>query len=142
MVQALPSVQELGQEDFGSQVSPSSTTPLSQVGEQSRSVLALHPAGQQRSPATQVVMAVWLQTTLQVALLPVIWSTVQESPSSQLGQVDGGSQVSPASTTPLPQVTAPPLPPVPGTPPVCGAPPVAAPPEPDSPPVARVPPPP
>jgi hypothetical protein len=72
MVQTLPSSQEVGQEDFGSQVSPFSTTPLPQVGEQSESVFAVHPAGQQPSPATQVVMAVWLQATLQLALLPVI----------------------------------------------------------------------
>jgi hypothetical protein len=71
-MQALPSLQEVGQEDFGSQVSPFSTTPLPQVGEQSESVLALHPAGQQPSRETQEVMAVWLQATLQLALLPVI----------------------------------------------------------------------
>ena len=72
MMQALPSLHEVGQEDFGSQVSPGSTTPLPQVGEQSGSVLALHPAGQQPSPVTQVVTEVWLQVTLQLALLPVI----------------------------------------------------------------------
>jgi hypothetical protein len=33
---------------------------------------AVHPAGQQPSPATQAVMEVWLQVTLQLALLPVI----------------------------------------------------------------------
>jgi hypothetical protein len=44
---------------------------LPQVGEQSESVLALHPAGQQPSPEVQVVMDVWLQATLQFALLPV-----------------------------------------------------------------------
>ena len=71
-MQALPSLQEVGQEDGGSQVSPPSTTVLPQVGEQSESVLALHPAGQQPSPATQVVMMMWLQATLQLALLPVI----------------------------------------------------------------------
>jgi len=68
----LPSVQEVGHEEAGSQVSPPSTTPLPQLGEQSESALALHPAGQQPSPATQVVMEVWLQATLQLALLPVI----------------------------------------------------------------------
>jgi hypothetical protein len=72
MVQALPSLQEVGQDDGKSQVSPFSTTPLPQVGEQSESLLALHPAGQQPSPATQVVMEVWLQATLQLALLPVM----------------------------------------------------------------------
>ena len=68
----MPSSQVVGQVDFGSQVSPFSTTPLPHAGEQSESVLALHPAGQQPSPPTQVVMAVWLQATLQLALLPVI----------------------------------------------------------------------
>ena len=58
MVQALPSLQVVGQVDPGSQVSPGSTTPLPQLGEQSESVFALHPAGQQPSPATQVVMVV------------------------------------------------------------------------------------
>ena len=72
MMQALPSLHEVGQDDAGSQVSPGSTTLLPQVGEQSESVFAVHPAGQQPSPATQVVMEVWLQVTLQLALLPVI----------------------------------------------------------------------
>ena len=58
----------------------------------------------------------------------------------EVGQEDGGSQVSPGSTTPLPHVIVPPLPPDPGTPPVCGVPPVARPPVLDSPPVAGEPP--
>jgi hypothetical protein len=45
---------------------------LPQVGEQSESVFALHPAGQQPSPEIQVIIAVWLQVTSQLALLPVI----------------------------------------------------------------------
>ena len=101
----MPSSQVVGHDDFGSQVSPFSTTPLPHEGEQSESVLALHPAGQQPSPEAQVVMAVWLQATLQLALLPVMRSMVQALPSSQeVGQEDFGSQVSPFSTTPLPQV--------------------------------------
>ena len=71
-MQAFLSSQEVGQEDFGSQVSPLSTTPLPHFGAQSESLLALHPAGQQPSPATQVVMAVWVHATLQLALLPVM----------------------------------------------------------------------
>ena len=103
MVQALPSSQVVGQVDFGSQVSPPSTTPLPQVTEQSESLLALHPVGQQPSPPIQAVMAVWVQATLQVALPPVIWSVVQALLSLQeVGQEDFGSQVSPFSTTPLP----------------------------------------
>jgi hypothetical protein len=99
------SLHEVGQEDFGSQVSPFSTTPFPQVGGQSESLLALHPVGQQPSPETQVVMAVWVQATLQVALLPVIWSVVQAMLSLQeVGQEDFGSQVSPFSTTPLPHL--------------------------------------
>jgi hypothetical protein len=72
MVQALPSSQDVGQDEAGSQVSPFSTTPLPQLGEQSESVLAVHPAGQQPSPEIQAVRLVWLQATLQLALLPVI----------------------------------------------------------------------
>ena len=71
-MQALPSVHEVGQAEAGSQVSPTSTTSLPQLGEQSESLMALHPAGQQPSPATQAVMEVWLQVTLQLAPLPVI----------------------------------------------------------------------
>jgi hypothetical protein len=75
-VQASPSLQEtrVGQELGGSQVSPDSTTPLPQVGGQSESalvVLVLHPVGQQPSPALQAVMAVWVQSAVQLALLPV-----------------------------------------------------------------------
>ena len=103
VVQALLSLQEVGQEDFGSQVSPFSTTPLPHFGVQSESLLALHPVGQQPSPPIQAVMAVWVQATLQVALPPVIWSVVQALLSLQeVGQEDFGSQVSPFSTTPLP----------------------------------------
>ena len=72
MVQGSLSSQLVGQEAGGSQVSPFSTAPLPQVGEQSESVLALHASGQQPSPATQVAMEVWLQATLQFVLLPVI----------------------------------------------------------------------
>jgi len=50
-------------------------------------------------------MVVRLQSKLQVAALPVGVSIVQGSPSSQLvGQLEGGSQVSPGSTTPSPQL--------------------------------------
>ena len=67
---------------------------------------ASQPGGQQPSPPTQAVIAEWLHTALQVAGLPVIVSIVQELPSLQFcGQLAGGSQVSPASTTPLPQLT-------------------------------------
>jgi hypothetical protein len=89
--------------EFGSQVSPVSTTPLPQTGLQSESLVALHPAGQQPSAPIQAVMATWVQATLQVSLPPVIWSVVQALLSLQeVGHEDFGSQVSPLSTTPLP----------------------------------------
>jgi hypothetical protein len=137
-VHALPSSHAAGQDVAGSQVSPESTAPLPQVAEQSESLPELHAAGQQPSPPVQAVMAVALHATLQVWALPVVWSSVQALPSSQTaGQDVAGSQVSPDSTIPLPQVTpeAPPVPelaPVPTTPP----PPVPTPPVPgDAPPV-------
>ena len=105
VVQGLWSSQEVGQEDGGSQVSPVSTTPLPQTDEQSESLFALHTLGQQPSPETQAVMVVWLQVTLQLVRLPVLASVVQAMSSSQeVGQEDGGSQVSPDSITLLPQV--------------------------------------
>ena len=104
-MQALPSSQLAGQEAGGSQVSPLSTTLLPQLAEQSVSVVGSQPAGQQPSPGVQVAMAAKSHTTLQVSALPNIWSAVQALPSSQLaGQEAAGSQVSPESTTPLPQV--------------------------------------
>ncbi len=71
MVQALPSLQLLGHVDTGSQLSPSSVTPLPQLGEQSESMLALHPTGQQPSSEAQAAMSVWLQAALQFSALPV-----------------------------------------------------------------------
>ena len=44
-------LQDVGQLDGGSQVSPSSTTPFPQIGAQSRSVRKEQPTGQQPSPA-------------------------------------------------------------------------------------------
>jgi hypothetical protein len=104
-VHAFPSSQLEGQEAAGSHVSPPSTTPLPQLAEQSESLAELHPTGQQPSPEVQTLMDPWLQDTLQFWALPVIWSRVQALPSSQLeGQEAAGSQVSPPSTTPLPQL--------------------------------------
>jgi len=67
LVQAIESSQEVGQDPAPdviplSQVSPDSTTPLPQTGLQSESVFALHPAGQQPSAATHVVMGVPAQS--------------------------------------------------------------------------------
>ncbi len=106
MVQALPSSQLVGQEPGGSQVSPGSTSELLQVPVQSRSLFASQPPGQQPSPLVHCVM-IWLEhATLQFIALPVSASIVQALPSSQLvWQDSGGSQVSPASSVPFPQVT-------------------------------------
>jgi hypothetical protein len=66
--------------------------------------------GQQASPVVpeQVVIGVWRQTASQRAGLPVRRSEVQGSPSSAqvVGQVAGGSQVSPAPIFPSPQTGA------------------------------------
>jgi hypothetical protein len=131
-VHATPSSQLAGHEAGGSQVSPLSTTLLPQLAEQSMSVVKLQPAGQQPSPELQMTMALKLQATLQVAALPVCWFVVQALLSSHdAGHVPDGSQVSPVSTTPLPQLAVPvppvalvapadpPLPPVVGVAAVC-----------------------
>jgi hypothetical protein len=71
---------------------------------QSASV-ALQPLGQQPSPEVHAVMAVLLQATLQFSALPVSRSSVHAMRSSQLaGHEAGGSQVSPLSSEPLPQL--------------------------------------
>ena len=54
----------------------------------------------------QVTICVLVQATLQLTALPVMMSVVQGLPSAQVvGQVAGGSQVSPKSRWPFPQVT-------------------------------------
>src|SRR5262245_33609864 len=84
-----------------------STTPLPQTSLQSTSVLKLQPDGQQPSlEKEQVVIALCAHCAVQVLALPTSRSVVQALPSLQLasvGQLDGGSQVSPTSTTPFPQ---------------------------------------
>src|SRR5262249_10599874 len=100
-VQALPSLQDLGQ--FPSHFSLPSTTPLPQVGEQSLSFVALHPGAQQPSPLLHCVMTLWLQLALHCAADPAMTSTVQALPSShELGQFP--SHFSLPSTVPLPQL--------------------------------------
>src|ERR1700690_1497114 len=92
-----------------SQVSPGSTFPSPQVGEQSESVAWVAPAGQQPSFGLTTVISSCAQTAVQSAPLRV--SRVQATPSSQLagGQEPGsaggvaGRQVSPGSTRPLPE---------------------------------------
>jgi len=76
--------------------------PLPQEAEQSESLLALQPGGQQPSRPTQVVIFELLQAALQLAALPKSVSMVQAFPSLHVeGQLL--SQVSPDSTMPLPQ---------------------------------------
>jgi hypothetical protein len=76
---------------------------------QSESLLLLQPAGQQPSPEVQFVILAWVHAAVQVAAEPVSESTVQAFPSSQLvahapaPEAIPLSQVSPDSTTPLPQ---------------------------------------
>src|SRR5262249_21256791 len=90
-----------------SQCSPASTTPLPHTATQSASLLAVQPCGQQPSLVKeQRVTGTCAHCAVQVCALPTKLSVVHASPSLQLaavGQDDGGSQVSPVSTTPLPQ---------------------------------------
>jgi hypothetical protein len=71
-VQAFPSLHEVGHDEGGSQVSPTSTTALPQLGEQSLSLLALHPGAQQPSPEVHWLMGEKLQAAEQLTALPVI----------------------------------------------------------------------
>jgi len=70
--------------------------------QQSASVPGVHPVGQQRSAfgPEQAVIGRWRQVALQVSADPVSCSVVHGSPSSAhlVGQLLGGSHVSPAPT--------------------------------------------
>jgi hypothetical protein len=73
---------------------------------QSLSVETSQASGQQPSSSVHKVIGAEVQVASQVSALPARVSVVQESLSSQLvGQSDGGSQVSPGSRIPLPQVS-------------------------------------
>src|SRR5439155_21811148 len=102
------SIADAGRRAGGSQVSPASTTLLPQVGEQSPSMLALQPGAQQPSPLVHTMIGVCWQAAVQLLALPPKVSTVQGLPSLQAvmscGHEAGGSQVSPDSSTLLPQV--------------------------------------
>jgi len=101
VVQATLSLHEVGQ--FPSQVSDGSTMPLPHVEEQSLSFAAVHPLGQHPSPLAHAVRGVLVHWKEHASTVPVEPSVVQAFPSSQeVGQLP--SQVSPASTVPLPQV--------------------------------------
>jgi hypothetical protein len=108
VVQALPSSQLVTQPVLGSQVSPGSSTPLSQMAGQSVSVNASPPGGQQPSPSKGAVMSPCVHSVRQAEPLSV--SVVHASASSQLvGQAPAlppampVSQSSTAFTTPSPQ---------------------------------------
>lgn len=104
------SVQLVGHAEGGSQVSPAWITASPQLAAQSPSFSALQPAGQHWSPAAQAVMGTWAQARVQLSTLPRATSSVQASPSAHVAGHHPGlpavrrrSQVSPGSTTPLPQ---------------------------------------
>jgi hypothetical protein len=91
-----------------SQLSPGSTTPFPHEAEQSSSLFALQPAGQQPSPSAHWETEEWLQEAEQVPPLSSV-SVVQGFLSSQLvGQAPGWpagmpvSQPSLSSSTPFP----------------------------------------
>jgi len=102
-VQGLPSSMHMvGQ--LPSQVSPISMIMFPHDVEQSLSLVELAPAGQHMSLFIGMVIVVEPQVTSQLLAEPINISTVQGSPSSMhmVGQLP--SQVSPISTTPLPQL--------------------------------------
>jgi hypothetical protein len=106
IVQSLKSSQIAGHVNGGSQVSPFSTSPLPQVAEQSSSVLDEQPLAQQPSRSPHSTIGVWTQVTLQLVGLPRRLSSVQLLESLQVvGHSLGGSQVSPNSIDPLPQLS-------------------------------------
>jgi hypothetical protein len=97
--------QDVGQLVSGSQVSPQldSTWPLPQVQLQSLSFAVVQPDGQQPSPDAQVVCGPSsTHLAVQSAAVPVSLRFVQPMGAQLVGQLPGGSQLSPASTTPLP----------------------------------------
>ena len=86
----------------GSQLSPASTTPLPHVAVQSRSLAAVQPGGQHSSPLTQVVCSsAFTQAAAQVPAFVSVrrWHFIC---GQLVGQVPGGSQVSPGSIRWLP----------------------------------------
>src|SRR5262249_25952143 len=97
----------VGQLERGSQVSPqaASIMPLPHVQLQSLSFAAVQLARRQPSPATQAVcMPSSTQRAVQAAADPSSFLRVQPSDGQLFGQLDGGSQVSPSSSLPLPQL--------------------------------------
>src|SRR5262245_43889528 len=81
----------------GSQLSPISTTPLPQTGEQLLSLFALHPVGQQLSLLTQPVIMPPSGALMQRAWHPVPVSTRRTQP--MFGHTVGQA---PAPPSPMP----------------------------------------
>jgi hypothetical protein len=101
LVHELPSSQLAGQ--LPSHVSPISTTLLPHEGMQLLSLFALQPLGQHESPPAHIVIAGCVHATLHCVGLPVSTSFVHELPSLAHVVRQLPSQLSPDSTTPLPQ---------------------------------------
>jgi hypothetical protein len=86
-----------------SHFSPASTAPLPHLGVQSLSLFALHVGGQQPSPGVQTVcVPSSTQAAVQAAELPVSFFFMHAVHGHVVGQLEGGSHFSPASTAPLP----------------------------------------
>jgi hypothetical protein len=102
IVHVSPSEHDVGQ--LPSHVSPVSTTPLPHVGEQSASEFALQPGAQQPSPLAHSDIGWNVHAALQLSAAPTRTSIVHDAPSVHAVGHDAPSQISPASTTPLPQV--------------------------------------
>ena len=100
VVQTLLSSQSSGQSP--SQDSPASTTPSPQNPLQSVSTSCVQPIGQQPSPDSQIAMSWFVHSALQFSAQPTNASLVHTLPSSQVSG-HSPSQISPTSTTPLPQ---------------------------------------
>jgi hypothetical protein len=107
VVQGSPSSHVAGHVLGGSHVSPASSVPFPQLGEQSESLIALQPSGQHESFAAQAVIRVFLHSAVQVAASPTIVCFTQASCERHVCSVgQSPSQVSPRSTIPLPQIGA------------------------------------
>jgi hypothetical protein len=110
--------QVVGQLDSGSQCSPQavSIAPLPHWQVQSLSSAVVQPGGQHESPLTHAVsVPVCAQRAVQVSALPSRPWISQPIRGQLVGQVPGGSQVSPGSSLPLPHVGPPPSEPSPST---------------------------
>jgi hypothetical protein len=86
-----------------SHISPGSTTPFPQRGEQSVSLMALQPVGQQPSPFMHAVCMPAATHAAWHVPAPVSVRSWQPCAGHAVGHIDSGSHVSPGSRFPLPQ---------------------------------------